>query len=105
MPRAVCSRRIRKVLEPFVRPECSAPVFAALPVWSCFLFAFVAMFVMIALLLAEIALGGLCAASRLARGGTNSRWRQLESVRCQRKQLEFRVRNCARGNNDPCLGL
>jgi hypothetical protein len=46
-----------------------------------------------------------CRPSGLARSGSNSRCRQLESVRCQRKQLEFRVRKCARGNNDPCLGL
>jgi hypothetical protein len=102
---AVCRKRIRHVLEPFVRPDCSAPVFSALPVWSCFVFAFAAVVMMIGLLLAEVALAGLCAASRLALGSSSNRCRQLDAVRCQRKQVEFRVRNCARGNNDPCLGL
>jgi hypothetical protein len=102
---AVCRRRIRQVLEPFVRPDCSAPVFTALPVWSCFVFAFVAVLLMIPLLLAEVALAGLCAVSRLTLGGSASRCRQLEAVRCQRKQLEFRVRNCTRGNDDPCVGI
>jgi hypothetical protein len=101
---AVCRRRIRQVLQPFVPPGCSAPTFRALPWFVCIFLSIVYAIMLIVLGITAAILSVFCAISKLFGGGGGA-CRQLERVRCQIRQLLFRIRNCTKGNDDPCLGL
>jgi IgA Peptidase M64 len=101
---AVCRRRIRETLEPFLPPACPAPVFPARPWWACLLLAVVYVIVLIALGIAAAILGALCAIGRLFGAGEGP-CRRLAVVQCQIRQVEFALRNCGTGNSDPCRGL
>lgn len=101
---AVCRRRIRETLAPFIPPSCPAPVFRASPRWLCLLLAVVYGIVLIILSLTALVLGVLCAIARLF-GGGEALCRRLAHVRCRIRQVRFRLANCGRGNSDPCLGL
>ena len=101
---AVCRRRIRQTLEPFIPPSCAAPVFDARPWWICILYAIVYVIVLAALWLQWIFLTIVCIVSRLF-GSGDAACARATRVRCQIKQVQFRLRNCGKGNSDPCLGL
>jgi IgA Peptidase M64 len=100
---AVCSRRIRETLTPYLPPECPAPVFSPHSALACLFLAIVYVVVLIALGIYAAILALLCLLSRLF--GTSGACRQLARVRCQIRQIQFRLRNCGEGNSDPCLGL
>ena len=101
---AVCRRRIRQTLEPFIPPSCAAPVFDARPWWICILYAIVYVIVLAALWLQWIFLTIVCIVSRLF-GSGDAACARATRVRCQIKQVKFRLLNCGKGNSDPCLGL
>jgi len=79
---AVCQRRIRQTLSPFLA-DCYAPVFQGSGFLTCLLRSIAYLFAVIVLILFA--------------------W--IPSVWCVIKQLLFRIRNCGRGNADPCIEL
>ena len=79
---AVCRRRIRETLKPYL-PKCLAPVFKGSSWWAC-------LFKVIGYLLAVLALLVFA-------------W--IPGILCLIKQLLFRARHCRSGNADPCIPL
>ena len=79
---AVCRRRIRQTLTPYLA-ECYAPVFSGSNWLECLL----------RLILYIIVLAILVIFA----------W--IPSVRCAMKQIVFRIQNCGKGNANPCIEL
>jgi len=79
---AVCIKRIRETLTPFLG-DCYAPVFKPSGCIPCLVLIFVYAFVIAILSLFSC----------------------IPSVRCRIKQLRYRMQNCGKGNSDPCVSL
>jgi len=79
---AVCRRRIRQTLRPYLA-DCYAPVFAASGGFACFVIALVSILVIALLLILA--------------------W--LPPILCLIKQLIFRIQHCTEGNSDRCIEL
>jgi hypothetical protein len=79
---AVCRRRIRQTLRPYLA-DCYAPVFSASNGLVCFFFVLTGILIVAVLIFLA--------------------W--IPPILCVIKQLLFRMQHCGQGNSDPCIEL